>query len=218
LVAFTAIALISLLPSSCGDTQHTPAAIAPSVGGLATLGEARTSSDLLPKEVVTALTQSVQPEFSGADIRSARRVLPLNPGWLVPAVDGQTCLVRLIYPLIPAEHGIALSPTPSYTCASEAATQEGHLVETQSLTTSGTGTTDARVVGVVPNGVTSVTLVSRGGRATAVPVFRNAFEAIAWEPIVLRFAVRDGNHTVERSIRLSNFSSAKVAPRTTGDS
>jgi hypothetical protein len=206
------VVLLGLLPYSCGGTLHS-STVAPSVGGLAVLDEARTASDLLPGEVLTALTQSVQPEFSKADIRSARRVLPLSPGWLVPAGDGQTCLVRLIYPLIPAVHGIALSPTPSYTCASEAATAEGHLVETQSLTTSGTSTGDARVVGVVPDGVTSVTVVSSEGRRTTLPVFRNAYEAIVRDPTVVRFLVRDGNHRVERSMRLSNFSSANAVPR-----
>jgi hypothetical protein len=211
LVAFTAVLLIGLLASSCGDTQHT-LAMAPGDGGLAVLDEAWTSSDRLPAEIVTALTQSVRPEFNRADIHSARRVLPLNPGWLMPAVNGQICLVRLVYPLISTQHGIELGPTPSYTCASEAATQEGHLVETQSLATSGTDTRNARVVGVVPNGVSAVTLVSSEGRRTVVPVFRNAFEAIIWKPTFVRFVVRDGNHKVGRSIRLSNFSSTSVAP------
>ncbi len=202
---------IGLLAVACGGTPHRSAR-APTVGGLAVFGEAPTSSDLLPAEVVTALTQSVRPEFTHADLRSARRVLPLNPGWLVPAEDGQACLVRLVYPLIAAEHGAPLSPTPSYVCASEAETREGRLFETQSLTISGTGTRNARVVGVAPNGVAAVTLVSGKGRQVTVPVFRNAYEAIAVDPIVVRFVVADGRHQMKRSIRLTNFSSVNAVP------
>jgi hypothetical protein len=202
---------ISLLAAACGGTRPMSAR-APTVAGLAVLGEAPMSSDLLPAEVVTALTQSVRPEFTGADLRSARRVLPLNPGWLVPAEDGQACLVRLVYPLIATERGTPLGPTPSYVCASEVATREGRLVETQSLTTSGTGTRNARVVGVVPNGVAAVTLVSGNGRQVTVPVFRNAYEAIAVDPIVVRFVVVDSHHQMKRSIRLTNFSSVNSVP------
>ena len=62
-------------------------------------------SDGVDREVSEMLANSVNPEFDKSDIRVARRVLALNLGWLVPAVDGSLCLVRLVYPLITTVDG-----------------------------------------------------------------------------------------------------------------
>jgi hypothetical protein len=91
--------------------------------------------------------------------------------------------VRLIYPL---KVGAALPPAVTHTCATQAAIEAGMLVEVQSLSTS-TIQSNARVIGVVPDGVSAVAIKSTDGHTTVVPVIRNAFEAIVTDPAEASF-------------------------------
>jgi hypothetical protein len=209
-VACGVMASSSLL-TSCGATHHSTVAALPSAG-FAVFDSVPVADDTVPREVATALSQSAHPEFSNADIRAARRVLANSPGWLIPATNGALCLVRLVYPLVASVDGTASAPIPSQTCAPESAAQAGRLVETQSLATSGTQARDAKVVGVVPNGVTTVDILLRHRSSMTVAVIRNAYEAVVAAPFAVRFVTsRHGDQRV--TIPLTTFSTRSRSPQ-----
>jgi len=159
-----------------------------------------TSEDALPQDVADTLAGSAHPEFVAADLRAARRVLAQDGGWLVPADDGEACLVRLAYSLL-APRG-SIPPSTRHVCMSEKLAQEGRLLEAESFATPQKPNPKARVVGIVPNGVSSVTFRSRGGQRTVIPTVRNAYEAIVVEPVSLTFVARQGGKTTRHSIEI----------------
>jgi hypothetical protein len=169
--------------------------------GLATLEAPSGEGDALPSQVVATLAASVHYEFTPQDFRRARRALANQPAWLLPASEGEVCLVRVVYPRVQTD----LEPLIVPNCASRAAIEAGELVEVESLSGSA-ARAKARVVGVVPNGVTAVDvestevdLASTEHRVTRVPVMRNAFEAIVGDPARAWFVRRVGDHSsVER--------------------
>jgi len=121
--------------------------------------------------------------------------------------------VRIVYPLVSTVQGNPLTPLPITVCLSDGAARAGYLVEAQSLGTSGTAATRARVIGIAPDGVTSMTLISRGRpKRINIPVTRNAYEAIVAKPVAVRFVVPLGHRSIARSIPLKLFSTSKPAP------
>jgi len=169
--------------------------------GLATLETPPAEGDDLPSQVVASLAASVRHEFTAQDFRRARRALADQPAWLVPASEGEICFVRVVYPRVQT----GLEPLVVPSCASLAAIEAGELVEVESL--SGFAPkAKARVVGVVPDGVTAVDVestemdvASTEHRVTRVPVMRNAFEAIVGDPARAWFVRRVGDRSsVER--------------------
>jgi len=191
--------------SACGAARHNAAEALP-VAGFAVFDASPTANDALPAEVAASLRDSLAPEFSSADIRAARRVLALEPGWLVPVSNGEICLVRSVYPLATGGHSKPLPPTIQHSCASDAAAREGRLVATQSLATSLGGSPSARVVGVIPTGVASVTIVSRSGQSTTVAVDRNAYETVIREPATIRFVTVGHARRIKREIPIVTVS------------
>lgn len=199
----------SCIVGSCGATQQHILITPRLPSGFAVFNQASTAGDVIPREVATTLAQSTQPEFSYNDIQAARRVLPDEPGWLVPAVNGELCLVRLVYPLTSSVHGAPLSPRPSRTCASESTTLAGGLVVTASLATSGKAT---QVFGIVPDGVTSVKIVVREGHAVRIGVLRNAYSAIVLQPVKVEFLTIRNHHTMTEAVPLSVSAIRNTAP------
>lgn len=180
--------------------------------GFAVLRTTRNSDDALPSELASVLSQSTQPEFTEHDMYAARRILALNPGWLIPAANGEVCLARLVYPLSPPDAASVSSPIPANTCVPEASAQAGRLVETQSLSTTVSAPGRDRVVGVAPDGVTTVNILQRNGRHVAVPVIRNGYEAIASDPVAVRLAVSLDRRQVIDVIPLRTFSARNPSP------
>jgi hypothetical protein len=158
----------------------------------------QTPDDTLPKQVVEMLANSTRPEFDSAAQPAARRVLPLSAAWLVPASDDEVCLVRSVEPLVPTLRGVALQPIVSVECKPEQEAQEGHLVETQSLSVDGSTSQSDRVVGIVPDGTRrlEVTYGARG-RLAIIPQ-RNAYEAVVPRPRAVRFVT--GHEPVEEHV------------------
>jgi hypothetical protein len=206
--------------SACGD-QNGPTAPARGqrvlpAAGFAVLREPRAAGDALPSELVAALQASQRPDFSRADIDASRRVLADTPAWLLTAANGEACLARLNYPLLASVRGTALPPIPSSTCMPAAQARLGALVDTQSLASEpGPRARSARskVLGVAPDGVHSVTVLSSGGRSVRVPVSRNAYEALVARPASVHFTIHAGGRRVVHSVALSTFSSHDAGPQ-----
>jgi hypothetical protein len=172
------------------------------MGSLAVFADTRTASDILPAQVADSLADSTEPQFSPTDLRSARRVLADTPGWLVPAEDGELCMVRVVYPLEPPTDGTPFSPVVTHACRPAAEARAGRLVETESLGASVAASPSARVVGVAPNGVSNVSIAS-SRLTTIVPVVRNAYEAIIDDPVEVRFVSYDNRHPTLHVVRLA---------------
>jgi hypothetical protein len=201
-----AVTTLSILLTSCGAAQDRPESATVSRPGFAVFDDAPTPSDALTGEVAGTLSRSVQPEFGKAEIADARRVLANDPGWLVPAANGEICLVQLIYPVIGAVHGEVLPPTPETACQPEALVEAGQLVGTHSLSASLTQATDSNVTGVAPNGVATVKIISSRGRSTSVDVIRNAYEVVVADPIAVRFTTTSHGKPITHTVRLTTFS------------
>jgi hypothetical protein len=202
-----AVTALSILLASCGAAQDRhPGSATVSRPGFAVFDDAPTPSDALTEEVAGTLSRNVQPEFGKAEIADARRVLANDPGWLVPAANGEICLVQLIYPVIGAVHGEVLPPTPETACQPEALAEAGQLVGTHSLSASLTQATDSNVTGVAPNGVATVTIVSSRGRSTSVDVIRNAYEVVVADPVAVRFTTTSHGKPITHTVRLTTFS------------
>ncbi|MGE5700789.1 MAG: hypothetical protein ACM3VU_00070 [Arthrospira platensis] len=170
-------------------------------------------SEVIPADIALALAENPQPGFNGADLRAAKRVLADEPGWLLPAANGELCLVRVVYPLVSESKGVVLPPARSLTCASEAKIQAGRLVDVQALLTSGTKAKESKVVGVAPNRVSTVTVISRDGRQLPVVVRQGAYEAVVANPVGLSFTTRDSGRLEKHVIALSTFSGQSATPQ-----
>ena len=147
----------------------------------------RTPEDALPRRVVAALLQSRRPRFVRADLRSARRITRYGHGWLVPAENGEVCLVQLLEPLIRQEDGVRLPPAVSRTCQPEAAAREGRLIEAVALAVHPVAYPPCRVLGIVPDGVSEVELLFGAHGHEIIPATRNAYEAVARAPRAVRY-------------------------------
>jgi hypothetical protein len=201
--------LACLLTSCSSDRQNARAAVRHP--GFSLLDQRGGPNDAVPSQVTAALEADVSPEFTARDIRIARRVLPSESAWLVPAEGGDLCLVRLVYPLVSSIGGTPLGPAVAVGCNSEAAALAGRLVATQSLSaTSAARTVPVRVIGIVPDGVENVSIRSGRGHASRVAVVQNAYEAVLRDPTEVLFEIRHGGrrtHT-EVPLILASFSNA----------
>jgi hypothetical protein len=162
--------------------------------------------EALPHEVAQSLSSSVRPEFAVAETRVAVRVDPLRPIWLVLAKNGELCLVRVVYAVGQGAHDAVLPPSVAQSCASEAEAENGRLVETL---TPGSSTRDARrsdVFGVVPNGVRTVTVVSRGGSSRTLAVRHNAYADSFNDPTEVRFVTHGGQRASRHRVPLAAVS------------
>jgi len=187
-----ALAVVAILATGCGGaTGHVRGRAIASPEriprGFAVLRSRRTSDDGLPASALHALASSRRPYFAASSYRGARRVLASPPAWLLSANGGDLCLVHIIYPLLSSFHGELLAPTPTFTCGSPAQARQGRLLDVQSLSTTATARAPALVLGVLPDGIGSVTIGSRDGPDVTAPVLRNAFAAKIRAPAWLRY-------------------------------
>jgi hypothetical protein len=196
-----AVAVLSIILVSGITLKNHPRDVAVSHPGFAVFDVAPTPSDALAGDVASTLSKSAQPEFEQTEIKEARRVLANKPGWLVPAANGEICLVLLIYPVVGAVHGEVLPPIPTTACQPEALAKAGRLVGTHSLSASLTRTTSSDVTGIAPNGVTSVMVVP----SLSVDVVRNAYEVVVADPVAVRFTTRSHGKSITRTVRLTTF-------------
>ncbi len=147
----------------------------------------RTPDDTLPRRVVAALLENTHSAFVRADLPFARRITRFSAGWLVPAQNGEVCLVQLVQPLIRQENGVPLAPAVSTRCQPEAAAQEGRLIEARALVVRPVASPRYRVVGVVPDGVSQVELLFGEHGHETIAATRNAYEAVARAPRAVRY-------------------------------
>lgn len=198
--------LVGVLLCSCGGARTRAPSAKTEPALPAVLQMPASTEDILPRAVIVSLLESVRPEFNRSDIESARRILPDQPAWLVSAGD-EVCLVRLVYPLV---SGPDLPPFVAHECASPSVVESGGLVTVQALvTSSGTPTPSARVVGVVPDGVSAVTIKCKSGDGVRVAVARNAYEAIVPGPIAVGFLVDARGKTRHVVVPVSSFQGGK---------
>lgn len=188
------IGVLALALASCGAAPRVSTSGAPA-SSFAVLSSAPSGDDALPTDVVASLSRNVEREFSRADIRAARRVLANKPAWLIPAANGEMCLVARVY--APASRGPVLPPTLTTDCAPEEAANSGEIVETQSVDNN---TQTVRLVGVVGDGVGTVAVVTRHGPPVVIDVIRNGYEALVRKPIAVTFLMRHGQHVTKHSI------------------
>jgi hypothetical protein len=174
--------------AGCGGTAERPrAAESGEPSAFSVLRAARTSSDAVPLSFARDLLRSSEPNLYEPDIEGARKVLSHQLAWLVPGPGGALCLVRVVYPLVSEGQGERLPASLGRVCSSEGAAREGRLMETQSLSTTFAKRLPTLVDGIVPDGVHRVVVHSIGGVRRAVPVVRNAYEAIAESPRSISF-------------------------------
>jgi hypothetical protein len=172
--------------ASCGAQRRDIAMSGVSLPRFAVFAS-RTEDDELPSEVAVALAHSHKPRFSNADIDNARRVLALQPVWLVPASEQNVCIVRIAYPLPGATHVSGTARAIGRICNSEREAETGLLVETHTLGPSPSGWSRMSVIGIAPDGVADVTITARHGLTTVAPVQRNAYEAVVAGPVSVIF-------------------------------
>jgi hypothetical protein len=183
-----------------------------SVERSAVLGIPGTAEEALPTAVTEFLSNATEPEFAPAERRKARRVLANHPGWLIPASDGELCLVRVSYPIDGAGRG-DLSPAAGDQCEPEEAVQAGELVEVQTLGTSAVAAPMRLVVGIAPEGVSVVEIEAQNGSVAAVPVNQDAYEATVRMPTRVLFTRFLGLSSVKESVTLPTIAGAGGSPR-----
>jgi len=202
--AAVTIAMVALSP---GESAR-PAAHS----SFAVLEGTASAEDGLPREVSSSLSASSEPEFTPTELRQARRVLADQPTWLVPAQEGELCVVQLAYPLDGKLQDGVFAPTVMQNCVPEPSAQAGQLVQVQTLGTSVATSKRSRVVGVVPNGVAVVHVeTSDGGSATAA-VNRNTYEVVVDEPTKAWFAIDLGTHEARETVTLPSFRPKSASP------
>ena len=94
---------------------------------------------------------------------------------------------------MPEANGQRLYPSVKRSCVPRAEAEQGRLAETLSLSPNFAKRVPTRVTGIVPNGVSEVTI--RGASATAkVAVIRNAYEDILINPRSVSFTATVDGH------------------------
>lgn len=198
--------------SACGADRHAPRSAQPA-GAFSVFAQQANADDVVPQLIDEALEQSVQPEFTRSDIAAARRVLPDDPVWLVPAANGELCMARLKFPLVASFHGTPLPTIPAIVCAGQAAALAGRLVVTQSLALRArTATAPTRVIGVVPDGASRVRVIFRHGKAMSVEARRNGYELILDDPERIQFQIRRTGKLITETVPLVTPSFGNTTP------
>lgn len=181
------------------------------------LRSARSANDAIPPWIARRLSESGNPPLlSRTDLREARKVLPHQEGWLVPAGEGNLCLVGVVQPLVPEINGQRLPPVSKRSCASEAKAEAGELFETQSLSTTFAKRLPTRVDGIVPDGVRHVTVHFLGGASRVLPVKRNSYETIVVNPYSLSFVAHRGGRRQRYILSVPTAAGASPAPYANG--
>jgi hypothetical protein len=146
-----------------GSVQVAPTTTTSQTGDLSILRRSRTAADALPASV-DLNTPGDPISGNGANPALSRRAVGISPGaaWLVPG-DGVICFV--------AQFPIAGG---GETCQPDATVNEGRMM-LAGIVAPQPGL--AGVAGVVPDGVSTVTVTSTDGTTTSVPVHENVYMA-----------------------------------------
>lgn len=181
--------------------------------GFAVLTTSAAAGTRLPQSLRAYLDGQRQVAFSKSDLGAARRVVADKPYWLVPAETGVLCLTGLIYPSASrATGGPGLPPLPAVTCTPDKNAEAGRLITYQLLTTANGTYRSTRVVGVVPNGVATVTIDRRHAPPISLPVVRNGYETMITHPVRLQFVAREGARARHHNVDLAGASGGKGNP------
>jgi hypothetical protein len=202
-------AVLSFLLSSCGG-QVSHATRPGDASAFAVLRQPRTADDVLPKQIADSLRETERPAFSSQDVSAARRILANTPAWLLPADNGEVCLAMLEYPVA---RGASFAPIPLHGCVPEGAARLGKLVLVRSLATVPT-TSDSRaqVLGIVPDGVPSITVRARDPRLSTVAVLRNAYSLVVNGPRQMHFQTRRSGRRTVVAVPLTTPKTSNTAP------
>lgn len=206
------VIVVSFLLSSCGSqAARTTEPTGRSMFGV--LRQSRTADDVLPKQLEDSLQEGEGPEFSAQAIRSARRILPTTPAWLVPADNGELCIAMLEYPVTSTGRTSSLPPIASHGCVRESAALLGRLVVVRSLATTPTAhDAPAEVIGVLPDGVAKVTIKANHSRLTTVGVSRNAYSVTVTGPKQLLFRTKHRGQASVIRVPLMTPSTSNESP------
>ena len=131
---------------------------------LGILRRPRVASDALPPEGIQAMTDSPSAS-SGANVNLSRRAQGITDGaaWVIPG-DGQICT----YFTADAGGGGTCQPDAAVTNDNWPPITSGNAIKDPGMTV---------VSGLVPDGVTQVTLTLGGGSTVTVPVHENVYLA-----------------------------------------
>jgi hypothetical protein len=186
--ACMSIAVVTSCSKSSISPSHIHHASRPaSVKHILLMRTPQTPSDAVPPAVTKQLLDNeVHQHFKMADIGAARRVSPNEPFWLIPASNGELCLVGLIFPIASGSSDRALPPATSAQCATTTATLDGRLIYTQALVATVGQPPITRIVGIVPDGVQYVKIILAHSRPVIAAVIRNAYEVIALDPVAVQ--------------------------------
>ena len=184
----------------------------PSPSALAVLRAPRTADDAIPSWVAHFLAKSEEPTLSDENIAGARRVLANQQGWLLPAPESELCLAMVVDPLLPEVNGQRLYPSAKLACASEAEAQQGRLVVTQSLSPNFVKRLPTRVIGIVPDGVSEVTIRGADGVSARVAIIRNAYEDVLVNPSSVSFTATTGGHRQRYEVPLASAAGTSSTP------
>jgi|ERR1700683_760090 len=175
------------------------------------LSSARTSDDMLPsvqRSPGGPLVVGSGLSTNAASVSAARRVSSTVPAWLVPESDERLCLLYTVNALMLGPGGRPLPPAVVQQCTTVAAATAGRLVVTQSLSPSSrAGSRSILVIGVVPDGVRSVSVISGDGHQTVASARRNSYASTVVDPTAVKFSDRVDKGTVSRQIPIASFDS-----------
>jgi hypothetical protein len=147
-----------------------------------------------------------------ASAHTARRLSSTVPAWLVPESDERLCLLHTVKALIRGRGGRSLPFAIVQQCTTMATARAGRLVVTQSLSASRQGSSAVMILGVVPDGVTTVSVLDGGGHAKVLRVRRNSYAGIVVDPSAVRFSDRVGHTIVSYLDSVTSFDSRSARP------
>jgi hypothetical protein len=219
LVPLAVFVLVAGCLGGCGSSQKRHRlSTAVKASAFAVLHTPGSGDEQMPSWVSHDLVANGEPTLSATNVRGARRVLANQQAWLIPAPEGKLCLARIVNPLVPEINGERLYPSLTRSCASLSETEAGQLHESQSLSTSFKRRMPTRVVGVVPDGVSEVTINYEDSGSTKVTVTRNAYEDVLINPSSVSFTATARNHSHRYVVKLSSVAGANSTPYDAGQS
>jgi hypothetical protein len=177
------------------------------------LNSIRVEADALPAVRSGVPVGARDSPLAAADERASRRLIPTVAAWLVPASDQRLCLVYTVGALTRGPGDASLPLAIVRQCTTVAAAATGRLVVTQSLSPSRKGSGDALILGVVPDGVASVSVVGADGRTTVLRVLRNSYAGKVADPTAVTFSDRMGSGAeVSRTVPVASFGGYAATP------
>jgi hypothetical protein len=196
---------------------HTSKAIAAGTF-FSVLNRSRTSDDALPsvphksRGPIVAAGSRLGPLSDMASAHAARRLSSIVPAWLVPESNERLCLLYTVKALTRGRGGRPPPPAIVQQCTTMAAATAGRLVVTQSLSASRRGSSDVMMLGVVPDGVTTVSVLDGGSHAKVLPVRRNSYAGTMVDPTAVRFSDHVGHTIVSQMVPVASFESGSARP------